>query len=295
MAKKGFTIIPNSIIKGGKRLTDAEFRLYCTISSYDFQKGHSFPGRKTLAKEMGASVAKIDRVKKKLEEKGGIKKKRRGQGITNMYYLNQFFLSEADDSSAVVAEPSQVIGKQNESNNTFNNYLKTSLPYKETTLGGDSQPSSKSRATGKNPEVVFLSHLNRIKAELDAELSKVSDDSLREAEVSRNTTACVDGIIYYLRSYKVSYGKNHPFYKPPQLKDCMKGFLYGIWEIEERFFPVKETIEKAIDHWFSTSPDDDNLQKLSVFVGNGSSVFFRSIEAVTIRKRKGGLDARNVL
>lgn len=290
MRKKDFTQISNKVTKSGTAITNTEYRLYCTLKSYDFQKGFAYPGRNKLASDMGMSVSTVDRAKKGLQEKGLIRKKRRGLGKTNVY-----FLSEADDANMSGQEQSQMIGKEEKVKNTFNNYLKTSLPYKETTLGGDSQPSSKSRATGKNPEVVFLSHLNRIKAELDAELSKVSDDSLREAEVSRNTTACVDGIIYYLRSYKVSYGKDHPFYKPPQLKDCMKGFLYGIWEIEERFFPVKETVEKAIDHWFSTSPDDDNLQKLSVFVGKGSSVFFRSIEAVAIRKRKGGLDARNVL
>lgn len=290
MRKKDFTQISNKVTKSGTAITNTEYRLYCTLKSYDYQKGFSYPGRNKLALDMGMSVSTIDRAKKGLQEKGLIRKKRRGQGLTNLY-----FLSEADDANLIGLEQSQMIGKEEEGKNTFNNYLKTSLPYKETTLGGNPQPLSKFQTIGKNPEVVFISHLNRIKAELDAELSKVSDDSLRQAELSRNTTACVNGILYYIRSYKVSYGKDHPFYKLPQLKDCMKGFLYGIWEIEERFFPVEDTIEKAIDHWFSTSPDDDNLQKLSVFTGNGSSVFLRSIEAVTIRKRKGGLDATNVL
>jgi hypothetical protein len=282
--KTGFTQVPNRIICSGKKLTDREFRLLCVLMTHDFQKGYVFPGREKIAKEMGASRAKVDRVKGTLEKKGAFKKKRRGQGITNIYYLNEDFFIEADNSQMSRLGDSVLSGKEKENNNTPYNYLKTSPSTKETTYGENHQPLPITQPKPKTPpDVIFLSHLKKLQVTIDSQLSKFTIYQLdKDYRYSKNTDSCVQGIIYYIRNYKLACGFDHPLYKLPQLRDCMFGFLNGIWEVEKSSIdlPTDEIVKKVIDRWFSsTSPEPNNLH-LSHFIGNGSSIFSRSLEAV---------------
>lgn len=279
MRQKDFTQIANKVTKSGNTITNTEYRLYCTLKSYDYQKGFSYPGREKLARDMGMSVATIDRAKKGLIEKGYINKKRRGQGLTNLYY----FLPVPDNSKLSGLDDLQVSGKLDLGNNTLNNYLKTSLPSKETTFGEKPQPLPVTQPSTKpQPEVVFRSNLKSIKESLDSWLDRYPDSELDEGTISRNTDAAVKGIVYYIRKYKIYCKVDHPFYKPQQLRDCMEGFLDGIWQVEHCGIPLSldEIVTKVIDRWFETTAIDSNNMRLSVFVGKYSLVFSRALESV---------------
>ncbi len=310
--KKGFTQISNPVIRSEKKLTDAEFRLYCTLRSFDFKNGFVFPSRETLAKHMGCSRAKIDRVKSSLEKKGGFRKKRRGQGITNLYFLNRDFLPLADDSSMSPAGNSQVSGKEDEVENTFNNYLPTSLPFKETTFGENpnlgtvtqplSQPykekavgvttelSSVSQPKQKDPRIILLGNLNRVKTAFEERNSKHSPEQLEEEYLSLNTKSCVKGIQYYFWKYKTFFGKEHPLLKLKQLDNCFENFNWMVWKIENNLdippSKIDEVIERAIDRWFGTTTPVANNLNLNHFAGitkKGtaySEVLERSVEEV---------------
>lgn len=289
---KGFTQILNRIICSGEKINDAEFRLYCTLLSHGFHKGSAYPSRQTLALEMGASIAKIDRVKKSLELKGAFRKKRRGQGITNLYFLNDAFLMEAEESPVIRQEDSSMIGKQEGSKKTLNNYLKKSSAFKEVnTVGGRSQSG-----VDTPKEVIFCAHLNRIKIRFDNILSKNTSTELYEKKVSTNTQKAINGVLYYIRKYKDYCGVDHPLYKKPQLEDCVCGFLYGLWIIEQENSPLDETLLKAIDRWFNSTNTDSNNLKLSHFAGNGSQVIFNCIQDVLSGRHKiGAIDCRDII
>lgn len=281
--KKSFTQIPNAVIRSGKKITDAEFRLYCTLLSFDFKQGFVFPSRETLGKHMGASRAKIDRVKNSLEKKGAFRKQRRGQGITNLYFLNKDFLYKADDSNMSPLGNSPVSGKEDEVDNTFNNYLPTSSTFKETNFCGETQPLPKPQANGKpHVEVIFRNLLKKTKISVDSWLDKYPDEELDSGTISRNTDAAVKGILYYIRKYKVYCGIDHPLYKLPQLRDCMEGFLDGIWQIEQSHLhiPLDDVVIQVINRWFETTSINPNRLRLSVFVGKLSLVFSNSLESV---------------
>ncbi len=283
--EKGFTMVKNKVIQSGKKITDAEFRLYCTLLSFDFQKGLVFPSRETLSKYMGASLAKIDRIKSSLEDKGAFRKKRRGQGISNIYILNKDFLIEADDLRLSHLDSSQMSGrKEDEVNKTLNNnYLTKSKASTETDREVDSQPLSKNQPKKKpQTEVIFRKNLKRVKKSLDSWLDKYSDSQLDEATISRDTDVAIKGILYYIRKYKLYCRIEHPLYKLPQLRDCMEGFLNGMWYAEHCSInlPLEKVIEKTVDRWFETTSTDTNGLRLSVFVGQGSSVFYRALNSV---------------
>jgi len=269
--KKGFTKVPNSVIHSGKELTDEEFRLYCSLLSYEFQKSYVYPGRETLAKLMGASRAKVDRVKKNLEQKGAFRKKRRGQGKTNLYYINENFLTEADNSQVSPLGDSSVSGKQDLDINTQNyNYLKTSNSTKETNLGENPR-----RGTKTPTDVVFRNHLKRYRPLIEEALVNTSEP------ISNDIDAAYEGIIYYIRKYGHSFSENHPLYKKRQLINCVYGVLYGMWEIEQRSLPTGVALKEVIDRWFATtSYQDKNKLRLSVFASPDSSVFYRCFEGV---------------
>jgi hypothetical protein len=286
---KGFTQIPNRVIWSGKKLTDEEFRLYCALQSHKFHKEVVFPGREKLAKEMGASVAKVDRVKKHLELKGAFRKKRRGQGETNLYFLDDNFLLEADNSPVSCLGDSPVSGKEEKENNT-NNYLKTSQPGKRTEVGGNPQPYPEPQPHTNPPtDVIFRAHLKSLKALIDTQFSKlISENAFQEYGYSTDTAACINGILYYVHKYYVATGIEHPLYKKTQLYDCMLGFLNGILEIEKANLPTEETLIKVVDRWFGTTTPDSNNLRLSHFVGNRSSIFLKCLDAVVTGNQNGG-------
>lgn len=308
---KGFTQVNNLLIKSGKTLTDKEFRLFCILRSYKFDNKYSFPGRLKIAKEMGCCVSTVDTVKNSLQKKGLIKKVRRGQGKTNLYYFNEDFFVEADNQN-VSFQDNQDIGRKEEKNNnkSHNNYLPTSnsglKTEKETRAATITKASADvssdvfgsfsglvSQTTRKNPGkskpkgskfalVVFSSQLKKIKQKIDIQLNALSDDQLNseEYEVSRNTEAARKSILYYIEKYQLTLGIEHPFYKQKQLVDCFKNILNDIWNIEGSDMPVEETLIKAIDRWFATTRLEANNLKLSHFVGAGSLILNNSIAAI---------------
>lgn len=159
------------------------------------------------------------------------------------------------------------------------NYQEKSKPYKETNLGVEPQPLPNPQPKGETPtDVVFLSHLKRLKPILNNQLEEIGS-RLDEYKISADIDVAINGIVYYVRKYKVVCGIDHPRYYKKQLHDCMVGFLRGIWEIEQENVPLDEIVVKAIDRWFATTSSDPNNLRLSHFVGNDSFIFSNCIEA----------------
>ncbi len=178
-----------------------------------------------------------------------------------------------NDTFQLVKNPLHTKEKQNK----FNNYLATSSSFKETNFGGEPQPLPKPQ-----PEVIFRRNLKKVKTSLDSWLDKYPDSELDEGAISRNTEAAVKGILYYIRKYKVYCHVDHPLYKLPQLRDCLEGFLDGIWQVERCGIPLPldEIITKVVDRWFETTSTNSNKLRLSVFVGQVSDVFPRALASV---------------
>lgn len=273
--QQGFTQIYNGLMFTGKAITDAEFRLYCLLSYRTFQKNYCYPGRLRLAKEMGASVAKVDRVKKSLEQKGFIKKCRRGQGITNLYILHKPYFYEAEESPVNAQDESSTIRKEYKGKNTKKyNYLENQKS-NEISYNNEepTQRKSPSKSESSN-SVILLSMLKRVKESFD----EYSPESLEENELSSNTNAAFNGILYYFERYNQICKEEHPRYRRKQLEDCFFGFLNGIWEIEQRNIPVDQTIGEVIERWFySAKRKDSNYLRLSHFVGKASSIFYNCL------------------
>ena len=84
--EEGYFFMPNKIVRD-KRITSSAFRIYCLLRMRLFQKNYCFPGRNTLAEELGASTRQVDRYINELKIAKYVEVKRRGQGRPNLYYL----------------------------------------------------------------------------------------------------------------------------------------------------------------------------------------------------------------
>lgn len=84
---RDFTAVPNIFIHCGKAISDGELRLWGTLVAYALDKGHCWPGRKRLCKDMGTSNARLTKLIKGLRQKGLIKSERRGLNQTNKYTI----------------------------------------------------------------------------------------------------------------------------------------------------------------------------------------------------------------
>ena len=84
---RDFTAVPNIFYHCGKAVSDGELRLWGTLVTYAMNKGHCWPGRKRLCKDMGTSNARLTKLIKGLREKGLIKSERRGLNQTNKYTI----------------------------------------------------------------------------------------------------------------------------------------------------------------------------------------------------------------
>jgi len=175
-----------------------------------------------------------------------------------------------------------------ETQKKFYNYQETSLSYKETTLGKNPNGGTKSQPKRETPtDVVFLSQLKRLGVKVDSRLNSLTDVQLyKEYELSRNTEACIQGILFYIRKYKAVLGIDHPRYKLPQLENCMYGFLNGIWEIERLNLPIEDTGVRVINRWFATNPPDPNKLRLSHFIGSKQNdvniIFYNCLQEVLL-------------
>jgi DNA-binding MarR family transcriptional regulator len=81
--RKGFTTFSNAIIS--LDLSPKEKLVYIVLLSYDWYKEGCYPSRDRLSKETKISERVLVDVIKKLEEKGLVIIKRRGDGQTNYY------------------------------------------------------------------------------------------------------------------------------------------------------------------------------------------------------------------
>lgn len=83
----GFTQIPNVILCDSRLKVGARF-LYCHLARFAWEEDSCYPGQDRLAGEIGMSHRAIRLHTKELEAAGLISIERRGQGKTNLYFLN---------------------------------------------------------------------------------------------------------------------------------------------------------------------------------------------------------------
>lgn len=282
--KSGFTQIPNSLILAGGNLTDGEFRLYCVIKCHAFQKSFCFPGRETISKEMGASIAKVDRIKRLAISKGLIGKSRRGQGKTNIYRPKNIFFSEADESSVIPLEDLSVTRKEDIADNTkLNNYpddRKSKTSNKEKTT--NSAPLTKT-----SNEVIIRSMLNKISK------SFIEKGGLEKYDLSEEDLKMArEAIYYYLHKYQELVGIEHPIYRKPQLEDCFYSIVGQVISFRNSSWLAKnipQVVQMVMDRWFATTPNDPNNLLMSHFIGGkDNKIFDNCFDALSIDEDDSG-------
>ncbi len=84
--RRGFTIIPNCVLKSRELSRDAKL-LYGVLLSYAWQKGSCFPGYDTLMEDLQCGRPQLAKYIKELRESGLIEVQRRGQGKTSIYTI----------------------------------------------------------------------------------------------------------------------------------------------------------------------------------------------------------------
>lgn len=84
----GFTQIPNVILRDGK-LSGNEKVLYMLLLSYAWQEGGCWPGQERVSGELGVTKKTLLRLLGKLRKAKLISWKRRGLGLTNVYYIER--------------------------------------------------------------------------------------------------------------------------------------------------------------------------------------------------------------
>ena len=83
----GFTQMPDAV-RTDRRLGTSAKVVYEHLLGYMWQKEWCWPGQKRMAAELGISRRTIIRACQELYERGYIDKWRRGQGLTNFYFVN---------------------------------------------------------------------------------------------------------------------------------------------------------------------------------------------------------------
>ena len=86
--RRGFTIIPNYVLKSRELSRDAKL-LYGILLSYAWQKGSCFPGYDTLMEDLQCGRPQLAKYIKELRESGLIEVQRRGQGKTSIYTIKE--------------------------------------------------------------------------------------------------------------------------------------------------------------------------------------------------------------
>ena len=84
---KGFTMVPNFILKSGK-LSAGDKMTFAMLLSYAWQNDYCFPGQVRLGQDLGLHETNVRKHLKSLQTNGLLAIKRRGQGKTNIYELN---------------------------------------------------------------------------------------------------------------------------------------------------------------------------------------------------------------
>ena len=84
--EKGFTMVPNSILRA-KKLSPGAKLAYSGLLSYAWEKDNCFPGQDRLGEDLGVTRQTVNEYIKELRTKGLIRVRRRGQGRSNLYEL----------------------------------------------------------------------------------------------------------------------------------------------------------------------------------------------------------------
>ncbi len=84
--RKGFTLIPNSILRDAGLSFGARLA-YTLLLSYAWQEGSCFPGQDKIGSDLGVTRKAVNKYLKELKDKQYIAWQRRGMGKTNVYYI----------------------------------------------------------------------------------------------------------------------------------------------------------------------------------------------------------------
>ncbi len=87
LSQRGFTQVPNAILKSSKLSPGAKLT-YTLLLSYAWHNDSCFPGQERLAEDMGISRRSANTHIKELSDKGFIKVTRQGMGKPNLYEVN---------------------------------------------------------------------------------------------------------------------------------------------------------------------------------------------------------------
>ena len=86
--RSGFAQVPNVILRD-PLLSSNAVRLYCLLLSYAWDKNEAFPGKETLAWEMGCKIRTVTRTLAELKGHKLIIWHRQGLGKVNIYYIQR--------------------------------------------------------------------------------------------------------------------------------------------------------------------------------------------------------------
>ena len=84
--EKGFTQVPNAILRTGKLSMGAKMT-YAALLSYAWHDDFCFPGQQRLADDIGVSRQTANEYVQELKRKGYVAITRKGQGRPNIYEL----------------------------------------------------------------------------------------------------------------------------------------------------------------------------------------------------------------
>lgn len=97
MEAAGFTKASNLLLRGYHDLSDGALRTFLTILSYAWQDGYAFPSQATLAEARGKSLRSIATHIKELVGAGLLTTTRRGQGKSNIWWIERLSEGQALD------------------------------------------------------------------------------------------------------------------------------------------------------------------------------------------------------
>ncbi len=129
--RKGFTLIPNAVLRARNVSRDAKL-LYGILLSYAWQKGSCFPGYEILMDDMQCAREALAKYIKELKESGLVEVQRRGQGKTSIYTIRDprdgNFLKFENRTSRSSETEQQEVRKSNGEEYTKKNTQKEEYP-----------------------------------------------------------------------------------------------------------------------------------------------------------------------
>lgn len=218
--KDGFGVVPFSILKNPK-IPSYLKALYILLLSYAWYDAECFPGQTRLGGELDLSINSIGNQLKELKKLGLLDWKRRGLGLTNIYYLTEIPEKMKSDYKYTVNQESKYtcnkLYKGKVDKVIHNNNLKSASHISDISVKGKKKEYKKTEYKAEDK-----THLLREYAEHRKDLS----DSLREA------------IRYYGECYEDKFGDSHPKLKLKQW-----------WKVEEALIEFESIYELDSEGW----------------------------------------------